>query len=209
MKKIILSILALFIATALAAQPAGSKLLSSTEKTTTVQKIKTNSTNLKTLKVDFTQEKNSKLFTDKVVSKGTMTYKKSNMLRWAYTSPKAYAIILNKKGAFFKNEKGSVQNKMIEGLCKLLLRTINGDGLVDNSGFAISYYRCSDGSLLALMKPTDKMMKEMYTSIEVYLDATTLLAKNVKLNEKKGDVTTITFSNHKKDVAVADSEFDE
>lgn len=209
MKKIILSILALCIATVLVAQPAGSKLLSSTEKATTVQKLKTNSTNLKTLKVDFTQEKTSKLFTDKVVSKGNMAYKKSNMLRWSYTSPKKYAIILNKKGAFFKNEKGSVQNKMIEGLCKLLLRTINGDGLVESNGFAISYYRCSDGSILALMKPTDKTMKEIYTSIEVYLDSATMLAKRVKLKEKKGDVTTITFSNHKKDIALADSEFDE
>lgn len=209
MKKIILSIFALFIATALVAQPAGSKLLSSTEKATTVQKLKTHSTNLRTLKVDFTQEKTSKLFTDKVVSKGNMAYKKSSMLRWSYTSPKKYAIILNKKGAFFKNEKGSVQNKMIEGLCKLLLRTINGDGLVENNGFDISYYRCSDGTVLALMKPTDKTMKEIYTSLEVYLDSTTMLAKKVKLNEKKGDVTTITFSNHKKDVSIADSEFDE
>lgn len=209
MKKIIFSILALCIATALVAQPTGCKLLNSSEKTTTVQKIKNQSTNLKTLKVNFTQEKTSKLFTDKVVSKGNMTYKKSNMLRWAYTSPKTYAIILNKKGAFFKNEKGSVQNKMIEGLCKLLLRTINGDGLVENNGFAISYYRCADKSLLVLMKPTEKNMREMYTSIEVYLDATTLLAKQVKLNEKKGDVTSITFSNHKKDIPIADSEFDE
>ena len=209
MKKILFTIFLLTISVALTAQPAGSKLLSSTEKATTVQKLKTNSTNLKTLKVDFTQEKTSKLFTDKVVSKGNMAYKKSNMLRWSYTSPKKYAIILNKKGAFFKNEKGSVQNKMIEGLCKLLLRTINGDGLVESNGFAISYYRCTDGTILALMKPTDKTMKEMYTSIEVYLDPTSLMATKVKLNEKKGDVTTITFSNHKKDIAIADSEFDE
>ena len=209
MKKIILSILAFLIATVLVAQPAGSKLLSSTEKATTVQKLKTNSANLKTLKVNFTQEKTSKLFTDKVVSKGSMTYKKSNMLRWAYTSPKTYAIILNKKGAFFKNEKGSVHNKMIEGLCKLLLRTINGDGLVESNGFTTSYYRCPDQSLLVLMKPADKMMKELYTSVEVYLDPTSLLATKVKLSEKKGDVTTITFSNHKKDIAIADSEFDE
>lgn len=209
MKKILFTIFLLTISVALTAQPAGSKLLSSSEKATTIQNIKNHSTNLKTLKVDFTQEKTSKLFTDKIVSKGNMLYKKSNLLRWTYTSPKKIAIILNKKGAFFKNEKGSVQNKMIEGLCKLLLRTINGDGLVENSGFATSYYRCSDGSLLALMKPTDKTMKEMYTSIEVYLDATTLLAKKVKLNEKKGDITTITFTNHKKDVAIADSEFNE
>ena len=209
MKKIILSILTLFIATALVAQPAGSKLLSSSEKATTVQKIKNQSVSLKTLKVNFTQEKTSKLFTDKVVSKGNMAYKKSNMLRWSYTSPKKYAIILNKKGAFFKNEKGSVQNKMIEGLCKLLLRTINGDGLVESNGFTTSYYRCADQSLLVLMKPTDKTMKEMYTSIEVYLDPTSLMATKVKLNEKKGDVTNITFSNHKKDIAIADSEFDE
>ena len=209
MKKIILSILTLFIATALAAQPAGSTLLSSSEKATTVQNIKNLSAAMKTLKVDFVQEKTSKLFTDKVVSKGKMTYKKSNLLRWAYTSPKKYAIILNKKGAFFQNEKGSVQNKMIEGLCKLLLRTINGDGLVDNSSFTSSYYRCADKSLLVLLKPTDKTMKDMYTSIEVYLDPATLLAKKVILNEKKGDVTAITFSNHKKDVTVADSEFDE
>ena len=209
MKKIVFTILFMFIATALLAQPAGSKLLSSSDKAATTQKIKTNSATLKALKVDFTQEKTSKLFTDKVVSKGNMLYKKSNMLRWTYTSPKKYAIILNKKGAFFKNEKGAVQNKMLEGLFKLIVSTVNGNGLVENSNFTTSYYRCSDGTLLALMKPTDKMMKEMYTSIEVYLDATTFLAKKVKLNEKKGDVTTITFSNHKKDVAIADSEFDE
>ena len=209
MKKLLLTILTLFIATALVAQPAGSKLLSSTEKATTVQNIKNSSAKLKTLKVDFTQEKTSKLFTDKVVSKGNMLYKKSNMLRWTYTSPKKYAIILNKKGAFFKNEKGAVQNKMLEGLFKLIVSTVSGNGLVENDGFVTSYYRCADGSLLALMKPTDKTMKEMYTSIEVYLDATTFLAKKVKLNEKKGDVTTITFSNHKKDVAIAESEFDE
>ena len=209
MKKIVFTILFMFIATALLAQPAGSKLLSSSDKAATTQKIKTNSATLKALKVDFTQEKTSKLFTDKVVSKGNMLYKKSNMLRWTYTSPKKYAIILNKKGAFFKNEKGAVQNKMLEGLFKLIVSTVNGNGLVENSNFTTSYYRCSDGTLLALMKPTDKMMKEMYTSIEVYLDATTFLAKKVKLNEKKGDVTTISFSNHKKDVAIADSEFDE
>lgn len=189
------------------AQPAGYQLLSGDSKTAMTKKITSASSQLKTLKVNFTQEKTSKVFTSKVTSSGKMSYKKTSYLLWSYTSPTAYSIILNDKGAFFKNAKGSVKNKAIGELGGLLARTVGGDGLVASSDFSVEYYQKSD--IAVVMKPKVKKMQDMYSKIEVFLNPTTYLATKVKITEKNGDVTVINFSGHQKNVTIADSEFKE
>ena len=189
------------------AQPAGYQLLSGDSKTAMTKKITSASSQLKTLKVNFTQEKTSKVFTSKVTSSGKMSYKKPSHLLWSYTSPTAYSIILNDKGAFFKNAKGSMKNKAIGELGGLLARTVGGDGLVSSSDFSVEYYQKSD--IVVVMKPKVKKMQDMYSKIEVFLNPTTYLATKVKITEKNGDVTVINFSGHQKNVTIADSEFKE
>lgn len=189
------------------AQPAGYQLLSGDSKTAMTKKITSASSQLKTLKVNFTQEKTSKVFTSKVTSSGRMSYKKPSYLLWSYTSPTAYSIILNDKGAFFKNAKGSMKNKAIGELGGLLARTVGGDGLVSSSDFSVEYYQKSD--IAVVMKPKVKKMQDMYSKIEVFLNPTTYLATKVKITEKNGDVTVINFSGHQKNVTIADSEFKE
>ena len=189
------------------AQPAGYQLLSGDSKTAMTKKITSASSQLKTLKVNFTQEKTSKVFTSKVTSSGKKTKKKPSYLLWSYTSPTAYSIILNDKGAFFKNAKGSMKNKAIGELGGLLARTVGGDGLVSSSDFSVEYYQKSD--IVVVMKPKVKKMQDMYSKIEVFLNPTTYLATKVKITEKNGDVTVINFSGHQKNVTIADSEFKE
>lgn len=189
------------------AQPAGYQLLSGDSKTAMTKKITSASSQLKSLKVNFTQEKTSKVFTSKVTSSGKMSFKKPNYLLWSYTSPTAYSIILNDKGAFFKNAKGSMKNKAIGELGGLLARTVGGDGLVASSDFSVEYYQKSD--IAVVMKPKVKKMQDMYSKIEVFLNPTTYLATKVKITEKNGDVTVIKFSGHQKNVTIADSEFKE
>ncbi len=198
-----------FFTASVFSQTATYKALSSAEKTATIQKIKKNSEQLKTLKLDFAQEKKSKLLTNPAVSKGNMLYKKGGLLRWNYTSPKNFSIILNKKGSFFKNEKGAISNQIIGDMGKMIMNTVNGEELTKQTNFSVALYVGKDGTLLAKLTPKDKKISELYSSMEVYLNPTTLIAKKVVLKEKKGDVTTITFSNQQKNVTIADTEFDE
>lgn len=189
------------------AQPSGYTQLTGSNATSTSQKISAMSSKLNTLQVDFTQEKSSKALANKVVSKGKMSYKRTNFLRWSYTSPSTYSIILNERGAFLKKANGSTQNKMLGELGGLIARTISGNGLVNNSDFTISYYKGSD--ILVYMIPKNKRLQGMYKNMEVYLNPQSYLATKVKLTEKNGDVTVIKFTNHKQNVTLPANEFKE
>lgn len=189
------------------AQPANYRLVDANAKNTITKNIETMSAGMNSLKVSFQQEKISGMFLEKVVSQGKMSYKKSSQLRWAYTQPTNYSIIINSRGAFFKTGNKSTQNKMISEMGTLLLRTISGQILVNNDDFTIAYYKNKD--ILALLKPVSKRLKEMYSSIEVYLNPQTYIANKVVLKEKNGDITEIKFSNPQKNVVIPDSEFQE
>lgn len=201
------SLLILFCTVGMIAQPANYRAVDENTKNAIIKKIESTSAQMNTLQISFQQEKTSAMFLEKVVSKGKMCYKKSSLLRWAYTQPTNYAIIINPRGAFFKTGNKSTKNKMISEVGNLLLKTINGQILVNNTDFTITYYKGND--ILALLKPQNKKMKEMYSSIEVYLNPQTCIANKVILKETNGDVTEIKFSNPQKNVAIPDSEFQE
>lgn len=206
MKKTIFLILLWALNFSVFSQPSGYKALDETQKKQTLSQISAATSQLTSLKVNFTQEKKSKAFTNPVVSSGTLSFKKSNFLRWAYTSPTSYSIILNENGAFYKNEKGSTKNKMIGEMAKLILRTVSGEGLTNSTDFTLSYYKGKD--ILVILLPKSKKMQEIYSRIEVYLNAT-YLATCVKMTEKNGDETVIKFTNHQKNVTFSENEFKE
>lgn len=189
------------------AQPSGYTLQQGTAQTSLVQSITSASSKMQTLKVDFEQTKTSKSFTQPAVSKGTLSYKKFNQLCWAYSTPRAYSIILNERGAFIKTAKGSTKNKMVGEMAGLILRTINGSGLTDNTDFTVAYYKSSD--ILVYLTPKSKQFSEMYKSIEVYLNPQTYVATRVKMTEKNGDVTVIKFTNPQKNITLPAGEFQE
>lgn len=96
---------------------------------------------------------------------------------------------------------------MIGEMATLILRTINGEGLTNNSDFNLTYYKGKD--VLVYLTPKSKRFQEMYKCIEVYLNPQTYLATSVKMTEKNGDVTVIKFSNHQKNITLPTTEFQE
>jgi outer membrane lipoprotein-sorting protein len=156
---------------------------------------------IKTLSADFTQEKTSTLFTDKVIQKGRLFYKKSGqLLRWEYKSPKPLTLLFNDDQVTLLTDKGPVSNpnKMLNELGKMIINTINGGNMTVNTNFRINYLKNSqDGSYTAVLTPVNKKIKANYSSIRVILNGKNYLAEKVILNENNGDVTTITFSNMK------------
>lgn len=155
---------------------------------------------VKTLSANFTQEKSSTLFTEKVIQKGVFCYQSPKQLRWEYKSPKALTLLFDDTKVTILTDKGAVNNpnKMLNELGKMIINTINGTNMSDNSNFDISYAKnTQDGNYIAILKPINKKIKANYSSIRVILNGKNYLAVNVILNESNGDVTTITFSNMK------------
>ncbi|MDR0363985.1 MAG: outer membrane lipoprotein carrier protein LolA [Bacteroidales bacterium] len=157
---------------------------------------------MNTLQCHFTQEKSSTLFADKAVSKGILSYRKPESLRWEYTDePNKFALVLNEHGAHILNDAGIVDNynKIFKPLAELIVGTINGKGLLDSKTFKVEYYQIDSKQNIILVKmiPVQKRLKEVYTSVEIIIDKTDYLALEIIMNEASGDVTTISLSDKK------------
>ena len=165
---------------------------------------------VQTLSANFTQEKSSTLFTEKVIQKGVFCYQSPKQLRWEYKSPKALTLLFDDTKVTILTDKGAVNNpnKMLNELGKMIINTINGTNMSDNSNFDISYTKnTQDGNYIAILKPINKKIKANYNSIKVVLNGKDYLAEKVIMNESNGDVTTIFFSNKKTNQALPANSF--
>ena len=208
-KTILLSLFLLFLGVPLFAQEAGSTEVTGDRKTTLVNSIEKAHKQLTSLSANFTQEKTSSLFTDKMVQKGKLNYKSPKQLRWEYTSPKAMTVIFSNGKVLLKTEKGTTSNpnKMLGEMGNMIINTINGNFLKENSDFSTRYYKTKGGQYAVVLTPVNKRIKAYYKSISITLSSSTFLADKVMLTEANGDVTTITFSDKKTNTTLSDSLF--
>ena len=208
-KTILLSLFLLLLSAPLFAQEAGSTEVTGDKKTTLVNSIEKAHKQLTSLSASFIQEKTSSLFTDKMVQKGKLNYKSPKQLRWEYTSPKAMTVIFSNGKVLLKTEKGTTSNpnKMLGEMGNMIINTINGNFLKENSDFSTRYYKTKGGQYAVVLTPVNKRIKAYYKSISITLSSSTFLADKVMLTEANGDVTTITFSDKKTNTTLSDSLF--
>lgn len=195
---------------AIFAQTAKDVLVTGESRTTLINAIEKAHKQLNTLTANFTQEKSSSLFTEKVVQKGKLSYRAPKQLRWEYTSPKAMAAIFSNGKVIVKvnNKTVSNPNKMLEEMGNMIIGTINGSFLNDQNNFSSKFYKnSSNGTVLAQLTPVNKRIKTYFKSIVITLNAKTNLATKVVLTENNGDVTTITFADQKINDTLSDTLF--
>ena len=209
MKKILLSLIVLFLSAPIFAQEAGSSEITGDKKTALVTSIEKAHKQLTTLSANFTQEKTSTLFTEKVVQKGKLSYKAPKQLRWEYTSPKAMTVIFSNGKVLLKTDKGTTNNpnKMLGEMGNMIINTINGSFLKENSDFSTRYYKNKSGQYVVMLTPVNKRIKAYYKSISITLNNSTFLADKVVLTEVNGDATTIIFTDKKSNATLSDSLF--
>lgn len=209
MKKIvIICIITLTVCTAFAQSNYGTEVTGE-QKTTLVATIDKAHKQLTFLSANFTQEKTSALFTDKVVQKGTLNYKSPKQLRWEYTSPKAMTVIFSNGKVLLKNGKSTTTNpnKMLNEMGNMIINTINGSFLQENTAFKTRYYKNKSGQVVAVLTPSNKKIQNYYKTIVITLNSSTHLADKVVLNENNGDTTTILFTDKKTNISLSDSLF--
>lgn len=165
-----------------------------------VEQVNLFSQKTSTITADFTQVKEMSFLEEKVISSGKFYFQKEKLLRWEYTSPFSYAIILNgdririiDEGRSKDFDAGS--NRMFLEISNIMTGMVDGT-LLAGSQFTTTWYE-AQGYYRAVMIPNVAAMKGYLARIELKLNKEDYSVDELKMIEKSGDYTLITFLNKK------------
>jgi outer membrane lipoprotein carrier protein len=212
MKSTIISVTAiiLFLGSVLA-QDAAFLPIAENEIPSFIAKIEKSSASLTSLQCSFIQQKNITLLAESVVSKGTLLYKKENMLCWEYLSPYYYLFVLNGDKVYIKNDKSISQfntksNALFKEISLLLVSSISGAGLIDPKKFNAVFYE-SKPLVQVRLTPKNKTLKSFLSTIILYFEKEKYLVHSIEMIEPSGDTNTIVFSEAKLNQPINDEKF--
>jgi outer membrane lipoprotein carrier protein len=163
------------------------------------------------LQSDFVQIKHLDVLSEDIESNGTLSYKASNKLRWEYTSPLEYLIIL-KDGKVSIKDEGKVSsydlsgNKTFQKINEMMIGSIQGDLLVNEADYNYEFKE-SSSNYLVVMYPKEKKVQEFMKSINIYFSKKDYSVEQVKMLEQSGDYTLMKFKNKKINASISDKTF--
>jgi outer membrane lipoprotein-sorting protein len=173
-------------------------------------RIEQMSKTINTIESDFTQEKNLSVLSEKVLSKGHFVFKKENMLRWEYSVPYKYLIVINKDKIWIKDDKKTSKydmnsNKVFKEINDIMLSCVQGN-IFKSGKFKVVYFE-SDKYYKLELTPLQKTMKESLKKINMYFDKNVTSVSKLDMIEPNDDYTTLEFVNKKLNGPVQDNIF--
>ena len=164
-----------------------------------------------TIESRFIQEKRLEVISEKIISKGLFCFKKENKLRWEYTDPFSYLIIMNGEKVLIRDEKkeslfDATSNKVFMEINSIMLGAIRGTILEEDTKFNIDYLENSQYNLVK-MKPLSKQLLSFITEIRIFFNKTTFYVAKLEIEESSGDYTKIEFADMKVNTPLPDEKF--
>jgi outer membrane lipoprotein-sorting protein len=164
-----------------------------------------------TIEAGFIQEKNLSVLSEKIMTKGRFLFKKKNKLRWEYTDPFHYLIILNNGKIYIQDEekKNTLDirsNKMFAEINAIILGSVQGNLFNDEKKFLPSFFEYK-GNYLVKLKLLNPNMKEFLSEIRIYFDGNDLSVTRIEMHESSGDFTKIDFTGKKINTDIPDEKF--
>ena len=164
-----------------------------------------------TLESEFTQEKEMSIMKDKILSRGKFYFKKEKLLRWEYTSPYSYLIIINNDRISVKDEQKtsnfSMQsNKVFAEINNIIMGSVQGTLLSDEKNFSASFSGTAD-AYIARLKPLSQKMKESLNEIIIWFDRSDYSVTKLEMIEPNKDCTRIVFTGIKHNIPIPDEKF--
>lgn len=145
----------------------------------------------------FTQQKTMAMLTEPTVSEGLMNYNSPDKMRWEYTSPYSFALLVDGE-KITKITDGNEEvldaksGRMYQGIVSIIMSSATGQKLFDKSMFDVAI--TDDGEFWkAEMKPKKHNMKRMFSMLTFYFAKSNNIINKVEMTEAGGDVTTIQF----------------
>ena len=175
------------------------------------QKISQAAAAMKTMQCDFVQTKHLKMLSEEMVSKGRMCYQQSQCLRWEYTSPYDYTLIINHDKVLLKNRQRQDvidvnQNRFFKEIASIMMNSVVGNCLNDDKSFK-STVTARGGEWVATLTPQRRDMKQMFKEIVLHFSQREAMVTQVELIEKNGDRTTIELKNVKTNETISPDMF--
>ena len=163
------------------------------------------------MECDFVQTKKIKLLNRSMVSRGHMSYRQPDKLRWEYTTPYTYVFVVNgNKVQILNNNRKDVidvdRNRMFREIVNIMLGTVAGTSLGDRSSFRTTVTG-TQTEYIATLVPQKKEMRQMYSNIILHFDPKAGVVSKIEMNEAKGDMTTIELRNIHKNRNLNDARF--
>jgi outer membrane lipoprotein-sorting protein len=163
------------------------------------EKLVTASASVNTISSDFIQEKNLSVLSEKIISKGSFCFKKENNIRWEYTAPYKYLIIISDNKLLMRDEKNRKQldiqsNPLFQEMNKFISGCIQGDILKNDKDYTKEYFENGRSYYVKLVPKAEKM-KQMLNEVHIWFDKNDLTVTGIKMVESGNDYTQIEFIN--------------
>ncbi len=173
------------------------------------QKIDQMAKNTNSIESDFVQVKDLSALTEKVTSKGHFRFRKENLLRWEYTTPYKYMIVINKEKIVIQDESKTTRydmnsNKVFKEINDLMIASVQGN-ILKTGKFRVVFLE-SDKDYKLELYPLAKGMKESL-QINMYFDKSVSSVVKLEMVEPTGDSTLIDFTNKKLNGDIPESAF--
>jgi len=174
-------------------------------------KLKAYTSDLATIECDFVQQKYMSILTEPVASTGYFAYKNGVMIRWEYTEPFSYLIIINNGRMFImddekKNSFDLTASESFNKLNTILAKILKGNVLDDKNDFSCNYYE-NEFNYKLVLKPKAKDIKGFFKEIVLFFEKKLFSVARVQMNEVSGDRTDISFNNRKINGEIPDEQF--
>ena len=162
------------------------------------------------IEANFVQEKHLWMLEEVLISKGEFLFRKENNVKWQYTSPIKYTIIIH-KGLFtiVNNEKVKEfnidSNPLFSEINKMIVTAIRGD-FIDNPDFKSEFFE-DQYNYMARLVPTNINVNSILENIEIYFNKQNMQVIKVVFHEPGDDFTSITFLNKKLNLELSDDRF--
>jgi outer membrane lipoprotein-sorting protein len=179
-----------------------------------LQELQRKMSTLRSLYLEFTQERHLKLFTEPLKSEGVMLIDRPDLIRWETTSPYQSILLGDHKSVaqFEKDEHGWKKLKL--GFPQMLRRVMEQmvlmhEGKLDalTSDFTIS---AATGSVAVLtFVPKDETVRSIMSALEVRMAPDLSESREVVMHEPSGDLTRILFHRQRRDVTFPAGTFDQ
>lgn len=168
------------------------------------------SAGINSFRADFVQEKNLSLLSEKIKSAGKFSFKKENKVRMEYRQPFDYLLLINGNYVTIKegrktNTISVKSNKLFQKINQLTVDCVSGRALT-NGDFQSAVFESAVNYLLQLT-PQTKELKDLFSSIQIYLDKKDYTVAKINMVEKGGDNTLIIFSQKEINANIPDALF--
>lgn len=175
------------------------------------QQIKSNAETTNSISCDFNQEKTMSLISEKLISKGRFMFRKEKMLRWEYTEPFSYVIVIANDQISIRDEENVSHfnissNKVFLEINRIILGSVRGTLLQDEKNFRTSYYE-SPKAYIARIIPMKEALRASLSEVTIYFNHNNFSVDQVDMVEPGGDITRIFFTGKSFNKPIPDEKF--